>query len=539
MGAGGEEAMTASYFRGETDAPWVNVPVGRYLSDVAAWVPERVALIVPAGADGQPERSWTYRELDAITHKVAQALLAKFAPGDRVATWAGASPLMVFLEFGAMRAGMTLVTVNPANRAGELQYLLELSQARGLFFEPVYRKLDNAAALREVRAMLPSLETVIPLNEWENFLAGAGDVALPVVTPNDPALVLFTSGSTGKPKAALLSHGGILNNAALSARQLGVASGAVWLNMLPMFHIGGTGTMTLGCLSTAGTQVMLDFTPEAMLDALARYRVGITMAVPTMLVAVLHHASFTSTDLSSLRTIVVGGTPVPPELLRRVRREIGAEVMTLMGQTEAAGAMFATKPGDEEELVTGSVGGPLALSEVKIAAPKTGAVLPRSQVGEICIRARSVMLGYLGNPEKTAEAIDDEGWLHTGDLGRMLGNGYIHVTGRLKEMIIRGGENIYPREVEDVLVELPEISQAAVFGIPDEKWGEQVACALIARPGRCIDIPALEESLRTRLSRHKVPKIWRVVEEFPLNASGKVQKFRLQEQVAAEEAANG
>lgn len=526
-----------AYFKAETDAAYLDWTVGRLLAERSAQIPERAALIVPATQDGQPERRWTYGELAAAAHQVAQALLARFAPGDHVATWAPASPEIMLLQLGAALAGITLVTVNPANRAGELQYLLELSRARGLFLDRIYRKLDNMAALASIHDKLPELETVITMDKWEEFLADARPVALPEVAPEAPALVLFTSGSTGKPKAAVLSHAGILNNAASTARRLGVPPGTVWLNTLPMFHIGGAGTLTLGCLANAGTQVMLPaFSPEAMLEMLQRYQVGIAMAVPTMLLGLLDHPAFPTTDLSRLEVITVGGTPVPPALLRRVKSCMKADIITLMGQTEAAGAMFATRRGDADDLVTGTVGPPIALSEVKIAAPAGGRTLARGEIGEICIRARHVMLGYFGAPEKTLEALDGEGWLHTGDLGLMLPNGYIQVTGRLKEMIIRGGENIYPREVEDVLAEHPAISQAAVFGIPDEKWGEQVAAAVIARGAETLDFAALQEYLKARIASHKVPKIWRAVESFPLNTSGKIQKFLLQEQIAAEEA---
>jgi fatty-acyl-CoA synthase len=527
----------AAYFKAETDSAYLDWPVGRLLAERARQIPERIALVVPAGPDGLPERRWTYRELEATAHKVAQALLARFAPGDHVATWAGASPEILLLQFGAALAGIILVTVNPANRAGELQYLLELGQARGLFLDRVYRNLDNVEALASINATLPQLETIIYIDEWEGFLAQGRPVVLPEVAPEAPALVLFTSGSTGKPKAAVLSHAGILNNAALTAQRLGVPPGTVWLNTLPMFHIGGAGTLTLGCLANAGTQVMLPaFSPEAMLDTLERYKVGIAMAVPTMLLGLLDHPAFPATDLSHLEVIVVGGTPVPPALLHRVKASIKADISTLMGQTEAGGAMFTTRRGDAEELVTGSVGPPIALSEVKVIAPADGRTLVRGEIGEICIRARSVMLGYFGAPEKTRETLDKDGWLHTGDLGLMLGNGYIQVTGRLKEMIIRGGENIYPREVEDVLAEHPAISQAAVFGIPDEKWGEQVAAAVILRANETVEFPALQDYLKARIASHKIPKIWRAVKSFPLNTSGKIQKFLLQEQIAAEEA---
>jgi fatty-acyl-CoA synthase len=296
----------------------------------------------------------------------------------------------------------------------------------------------------------------------------------------------------------------------------------------------------MGCIAVAGTQVLLpQFDADAMLDALERYRVGMTMAVPTMLTRILESPRLASTDLSALELIVAGGSAVAPQLVRRVKQEMGVEVATLMGQTEASGAMFATRRGDAEDRVTQSVGAPLALSEAKIASTSGGGTLAIGETGEICIRSRCIMREYFDMPEKTRETLDTEGWLHTGDLGYMRPDGYVQVTGRLKDMIIRGGENIYPREIEDLLIEHPDIAQAAVFGVADEKWGEQVAAAVIPRPGRTPDPDHLILFLQERIARHKVPKLWRVVDNFPLNASGKIQKFVLQEQFQSEEAKDG
>lgn len=515
---------------GPTDATLLDRTVGDALAEQVAACPDRTALIVPPTASAQ-ERRWTYSRLMDEARIVAGALLARFAPGDRVATWAGGSAEIVLLQLGAALAGITLVTINPGNRALEVEYTLSKSRARGLFLDRIYRGLDNEVVLDGLRPSLPALETAVYLDQWDDFLATRSDAPLPDVAPGDPALILFTSGSSGKPKAAVLSHFAIVNNAALTARHLSVPEGAVWLNLLPMFHVGGSVTLTLGAMTSAGTQVLQpQFQPEIVLDAIERYRCAITMAVPTMLVAMLESPRLAQTDFSSLGLIVAGGSAVAPDLIRRVHASMGAEVATLMGQTEASGTMFSTRRGDSTEQVSGSVGGPLALSEVRIADTEDGHILSVGEIGEICIRSRCTMTGYFEMPEKTAETLRADGWLHTGDIGLLREDGYVQVTGRKSDMIIRGGENIYPREIEDVLVSHEDVSQAAVYGVPDEHWGEQVAAALVPRAGRSIDTDALTQWLRERIARHRVPRIWQVRESLPVNASGKVQKFVLQEE---------
>lgn len=525
--------LSEAYIRAETDAEFIETSVGDFLRDAAQQVPDRIALINHA-ADA---RQWTYRELLDDAEQVARALLARFSPGDRVAAWAAGSVDYVRLQLGAALANVALVTINPASRAGELQYMMVQSRARGLFLDASFRGLDNLAALDSVRSELTELDVVVRMDEWDAFVAGGKSSAaiLPPVSPDSPTLILFTSGTTGKPKAVVLRHAGIVNNARLTTARIAMAPGSVWLNVLPMFHVGGTVTMTLGCLANLGTQVFLPaFTPDAMLDALQRHRVTMTMAVPTMLHAMFQHERFATTDFSALKVIVVGGTAIAPELVREVKKQFGLEeVMVLFGQTEAGGAMCVTRRGDDIDRITQSVGTPLPLSEGKIAGADGKGVAKIGEIGEICIRTRCVMSEYFGMPEKTRETIDAEGWLHTGDLGTMRPDGYIQITGRLKDMIIRGGENIYPREVEDFLAEHPAVSQAAVFGIPDPKWGEQVAVAVIARPGHDIDSAALVTFLEARIARHKIPKFWHVVDSFPVNASGKIQKFMLREQYGA------
>ncbi|MDB5972346.1 MAG: AMP-dependent synthetase [Hydrocarboniphaga sp.] len=523
-------ALGKSYLRADWSAEFLGLSVGDLLRQGAHEVPDRLALIAPKL--GETARQWTYAELLAEAEKTAYALLRRFEPGDRVATWAGGSAEILMLHLGAALAGIVLVTLNPANRAGELEYLLQQSRSRGLVLERVWRSLDNQAVIEALQPSLPALQTVVYLDQWNAFVADAPTVELPVVKADDLAMILFTSGTTGKPKGAMLRQAGIVNNARFTASRLEVPTGSVWLNLLPMFHVGGSVTMSLGCLSNLGTQVLVpDFSAEAMLDAIERYGVRATMAVPTMLVAMLQSERFAGTDLSKLEVIVTGGTIVAPELVREVKAKTGAEIMTLFGQTEAGGAMFVTRRGDDIDRVTQSAGLPLPLSEAKVIS-SAGEIVPIGVVGEVCVRTRCCMQAYFGMPEKSAEALDAEGWIHTGDLGVMRPDGYVQVTGRLKDMIIRGGENLYPREIEDRLAEHPAVAQSAVFGVPDVKWGEQVAAAVIFRGGQSATADELVEFLRSRIARHKVPKFWHVVDTLPVNASGKIQKFMLREQFA-------
>lgn len=516
---------------GEKKVTFLDLSTADLLRRAAEHEPDRLALIVPPDEMGRDGCSWTYAELLAKSTTVARALLQRFEPGDHIAVWAATSERALFLQLGAALAGIVLVALNPANRSNELRYLLARSAVKGLFLDRVFRGLDNEAVMIGLSEELSNLHTCIYMDQWDEFLLSAQAVELPKVSSDKAALILFTSGSTGQPKAVLLRHEAVVNNAVVAANHLGINERAVWLNVMPMFHVGGAVSMTLACIGTYGTQVLLpQFKPEAMLNAIEKYGATTAMAVPTMLYGLLESPQFKNTDFSSLDLIVTGGSPVPPELLRRVKREMGVEVANLMGQTEASGTMFATRRGDAEDRVVGSVGFPLPLTEVKIVCTEDGHTLRKEEIGEICVLSRCAMKEYYGMPEETGRAIDAGGWLHTGDLGAMREDGYIRVTGRLKDMIIRGGENIYPREIEDSLAEHPAISQSAVFGVKDEKWGEQVAAALILKPGNTVDTDQVAEFLRTRISRHKVPVFWQVKSSLPLNASGKVQKFILQEE---------
>jgi len=505
--------------------------VGEALQQAAATWGGRVALVDGTTPSG-PGRRWTFDSLLRDAEDVAHFLLARFRPGEHVAVWAPNSPEWVLLEFGAALAGLTLVTVNPAYQAQELAYVLSQSDAVGLFTVREYRQRNLPAVVDEVRSTLPAMRALFLLGEWGGDSVAAHDSGgLPEVRPDDIVQIQYTSGTTGFPKGALLTHRGIANNARFYARCIEATEEDIWVNPMPMFHTAGCGLATLGALQTGGVQVLPPgFDAGLMLRLLEAERGSITLSVPTMLLGMLDHPEFSRRDLSSWRLITLGGAPVPSDLVRRACRQVGAQVAIGFGQTESSPYITHTSPGDPVEEWITTVGRPLPQCEVKIVDPTDSRTLPIGQIGEICTRGYAVMKGYYKNPEATAAALDRDGWLHTGDVGSLDARGYCRIEGRLKDMIIRGGENIYPREIEQLLFEHPAVADAAVVGIPDEVWGE-IPVAFVRLSG---SVQPTEEELagfcRRHLASYKTPRHWRFVTQFPLTASGKVQKFVLRDQ---------
>ena len=533
--------LASSYWPADRSQPLLDTTVGDLLRAAAAQVPGRLALV--EGSPGPAtRRTWTYAELLSVAERIARALLARFAPGERIAVWAPNCPEWMLLQHGVSLAGMVLVTVNPALRARELRYMLAQSRAAGIFFADAYRGFDMAGAVASLRDGLPGLREAIPLSDWDTFVASGdstsahqGAVTLPPVQPGDPAQIQYTSGTTGFPKGAILHHRGVVNASRFVALGSGVQDGGVWVNAMPMFHIGG-GTLTeLGTIAQRGTYVLLPrFDPGLVLELIEAYRGTIMLAVPTMLLALLEQPGLADRDLSSLQTVMSGAAVVPAALVRRTTETFGCQTAIVFGQTELHGVISQTQLDDSPEDQSETIGRPLPQVEVKIADPVTGEVMPVGQVGEICARGYQTMLGYFGLPEETAAALDGDGWLRTGDLAAMDGRGYLTIAGRLKDMIIRGGENIYPREIEDVLFAHPDVSQAAVLGLADDTWGERVAAVIKpADPANPPSPAALREYCRECLAGFKAPAEWFFVAEYPLTASGKIQKFRLQEDIAA------
>jgi acyl-CoA synthetase (AMP-forming)/AMP-acid ligase II len=513
----------------------LDLTVGDLLRETAARDPDAVALIEGA-PDPAARRWWTYGALLEEAEEAARALLGRFAPGERVAIWANNIPEWVVLELAAGLAGVTIVTVNPALRSEELAHVLGQSRAHGIFLVPEYRGVPMAEMLESLRGELPALREVVSFADWDEFRAsGAAGERLPRVDPRSPAQIQYTSGTTGRPKGAVLHHRGIVNNARLTyLDRLGLGPGIVQLSPMPLFHTAGCAMAVLGSIACEGTLVLPPyFDPGLVLELAEAERAQCMLGVPTMLIAYIDHPRFGATDVSSVRCVVTGGAVVPPALVRRVEDAFGARLSIVFAQTESSPVITQTALDDTDEDRVTTLGRPLAHTEVKVVDVRGGEPVGPDVVGEICTRGYHVMTGYFDDPEATAAAIDADGWLHTGDLGSMDARGYFRIGGRLKDMIIRGGENIYPREIEQVLFEHEDVADVAVLGVPDATWGEQVAAFIRPAAGRAPEPDALFAYCRERLAPFKTPRHWRILDEFPLTPSGKVQKYVLREQFVA------
>jgi fatty-acyl-CoA synthase len=523
--------FSASYQPADSSRPVLETTVGGVLREAAERAAGTLAL-VEGTADPGLRRRWSYADLLAASERVARALLGRFAPGERVAVWAANLPEWLLMEFGAALAGLTLVTVNPALRAREVAHVLGQSRAAGVVLAPAYRGVDLPETLAQVRSQLPSLREVISLADWDNFVgSGSPTQRLPEVHPEDEAQIQYTSGTTGFPKGAVLRHRGITNNARFCAEILQAGPGDVWVNPMPLFHTAGCVLVTLGAVQGLFTQVLPPgFDPGLMLHLIESEHGTLLVGVPTMLLAQLDHPDFPGRNLSSIRCAFSGGATVPPALVRRVESALGVPFSIVFAQTEASPVITQTRLDDSPADRAETLGRPHPRVEVQIADPTTGDTVPVGTIGEICTRGYHVMKGYFDNPEATSQAIDTTGWLHTGDLGCMDERGYCRIEGRLKEMIIRGGENIYPREIEQLLYTHPGVADVAVVGLPDEHWGEQVAAFVRPTPGNPVTQDELASYCRAHLAAHKTPRHWVFIDTFPLTPSGKIQKFLLRKQ---------
>ena len=504
-----------------------DIALGDLLREAACGAGDRVAL-VDGVEDPARRKRWTYNELLAEAEQVARALLARFKQGDRVAICSPNSAQWVIFEYGVALAGMVLVPVNADYRQTELAGVLQDCEAAALFYADKWRKNNIAANAIAVRdGELPNL-VLVPLADWHEFLkSGSPDTPLPEVHHRDPVAILFTSGTTGRPKGAMLHHG-FSNPPRSVADCCNFRQHGVFMNPTPMHHISGSAVTLFAALSRHGTLVQMShWDPALAMELIESEGVNGALLVPTMIVALLDHPDCSKHDLSSLDFLVTGAAPVPPALLDRVKERIGCPVLICFGQTESGRPVSNTTLTDGAEELAKTLGRALPGVEIEIHDPETGAKLPVGELGEICFRSPQIMLGYYGRQEATSEAITPDGWLRSGDLGTLDERGYLAINGRLKDMIIRGGSNIYPREIEDALFALPSVAQAAVIGVPDDKWGEVVLALVQATEGSALDFEEMFHYCRGRMAPYKVPALWCEIDEFPLNPSGKIQKFEL------------
>ncbi len=528
-------ALSLSHFAANISEPVLETTVGSVLREAAQLDPEGVAL-VSYGSDVESCRRIRYAELLDEAEVVARALLDRFEPGEHVAVWAPNLPEWILLQLGMGLAGLVLVPLNPAYRQGELAYALAQSRAAGIFYLSEYRGSPMAEWVDGASRELPALRSRVPLSDWKEFCAsGSPQQKLPNVLPSDPVQIQYTSGTTGAPKGATLHHRGLTNNGRFVVSHLGIRPGEGFLNPAPLFHVAGCVVGVLGSLACRAKLVQpVAFDPGLCLELFQREGIATMGGVPTMLIAMMEHPDFERRDLSSLRTVGVGGAAVPADLVRRIERTLGIDLIILFGQTEASCSITKTRPDDLPEDKAETIGLPLPQTAVQIVDPETGEVVKTGVQGEICAQGYGVMHGYYDNPDATAATIDEAGWLHTGDLGTMDSRGYCKIVGRIKDMIIRGGENIYPREIEEVLFSHPSVGDVAVVGVPDEKWGERVVAFVRPAPGVEENAEDLEAFVREHLAHHKTPREWFFVEELPTTASGKIQKFSLRDRYIAE-----
>jgi fatty-acyl-CoA synthase len=519
-----------SYSRG-ADAPLIEKTISQVLAENAERWGGRDAIVVR-----HQEARLTWSELDRDATRTARGLAGLgLGPGDRAGIWAANYLEWVLLLYGAARAGVTLVSVNPAYRSHELRYVLQHSRIRALFLRERDARADYRAILAESRNgdRLP-LEHVVWIggDSWDRMIAGGVDCA-DTAEPGGIANIQYTSGTTGAPKGVLLSHRNLINNGRGIGIALEIGPDDRIVAPVPLYHCFGS---VIGCMVSAvyGAALILpsaQFEARATLEAVEAERATTLYGVPTMYIAELEHPEFAAFDLTSLRKGVMSGAPCPIELMRTVGERMHMERMTIpYGQTEASPVITMASLSDTFEQRVMTVGAALANTEVRIVHPETGEVLPRGEQGELCTRGYLVMQGYDSDPEATAKAIDAEGWLHTGDLAAMRPDGYVSFRGRAKDTIIRGGENIYPREVEDFLHTHPKIADVHVIGLPDAKLGETVLAWVQLKTGQTATAEEIQAFCKGKIAYFKIPQFIRFVDGFPMTVSKKVQKFLMREQ---------
>jgi len=541
------------------DQPWVDgLTIGQVFRQTVENDPQREAVVFP-----QSGVRWTYAEYERAVETTARGLLGLgIKRGQHVAIWSTNVPEWVVLQLATARIGAVLVTINPAYRPFELEYVLRQSDAVMLVLIDRFKSSDYYAMLREVlpaidrpadgeidREAFPVLRHVVALRgdvpaaamSWQQLLDAGQEVSddemracESELSANDPINIQYTSGTTGFPKAATLTHRNLLMNAFYVGECQRIGPDDRMCVPVPFYHCFGCVMGSLCAVVRSATMIVPAeyFQPEATLHALESERASVIYGVPTMFIAQLEHASFADRTLTSLRTGIMAGSPCPIEVMRQVIDRMGAREITIAyGQTETSPVITQTRTDDPVAVRVETVGRPLPGVEVKIIDPENGRELSDERQGELCARGHVVMQGYYNDAEATARAIDAEGWLHTGDLAIRRSDGNYRITGRIKDMVIRGGENVYPREIEEFLFQLPEIEQAAVVGVPDEKYGEELCAWVKLMPGATLDDKSLQNRCREKLAHYKVPRYVRFVDAFPQTVTGKIQKFKIRDQM--------
>lgn len=519
--------------KGDTDVALKDWTVTQFLEWAARTAPDAVAL-AHREADPAKDRSWTYAELLQASARLAAFLRSKFQPGEHFALCCGNSAEWILLQYAIARAGLVLVSVNPGASADELAFMLQKCKVAGIVMDRVAYGVDLVERVSQLRQGLPLLREVLVAQEWEGWgMHGVAQIDFDLAKPSDPALIIFTSGTTGKPKAVVLHHAAVVNSGIMSARRSEVRQGSATLGVIPAYHVGGSVLTHLGAIALLGPLVMIAprFEPGLASRLMVSERIGWVPGVPALLIKMLESCSFAATDMANSQAIYLGGTIVNPETANLVSGRTGADVILSYGQSEGGGVISTTLRKDVAAGRGGSsVGIPLEHTTIKISDLKTGETVAPGVVGEIRLRSPYMTSGYFDDPAATEAVFDLQGFLCTGDLG-LVEDGRVHITGRLKEMIIRGGENIYPREIEDVLCSFSGIAETAVIGVPDDVMGEEVAVAIRCTPGVEVDVDQARAYLRNRVARYKVPRYWQIVDDFPRNSTGKIVKGELKKQL--------
>ena len=530
-----EILASTSYASGTSQLPLLGETIGQNLRRTASRWPTADALV-----DLAQGVRYTYEEFDAAVDNLARALLgAGMAKGDRVAVWAPNCSEWVLLQYATARVGVILVNINPAYRTYELQYALNQSGSRMLFAVPTFKTSDYRTMIDSVRDELPQLERVVFLGteDWAGLLGEEVDEAVlyqraAELSFDDPINIQYTSGTTGSPKGATLTHHNILNNGFFIGEGCRYSQGDRVCIPVPFYHCFGMVLGNLACTTHGATIVIPSpsFEPAAALRAVSEERCTSLLGVPTMFIAELALPDFASYDLSSLRTGIMAGSPCPTEVMRLCINDMHmTEVTICYGMTETSPVSTQTAADDPLDKRVGTVGRVHPHVEVKII-DAAGRLVARGEKGELCTRGYSVMLGYWTEPTMTAQAIDETGWMHTGDLATMDEDGYVDIGGRIKDLIIRGGENVYPREIEEFLYLHPDIIDVQVIGVPDARYGEEIMAWVVVREGAVMDSDVLRDFCREKIAHHKIPRYVNVVTEFPMTITGKVRKVVMREQ---------